>query len=95
MSSYLVLINLKAIWALLTVEIFSRGGCESFATAEKYFLSVTTGYYLSALRLFRFTLVFLRFWIDYIIFNRDFFWGGESNFFSMYKNWALEYTFSS
>ena len=30
--------------ALLTVEIFSRGGWENFSTAENYFLSVTTSW---------------------------------------------------
>ena len=54
--------------ALLTVEIFSRGGWSKFFHGWK---SLFECYYLLALRLVHFKRVNLRFWIGYIIFDHE------------------------
>ena len=81
-SFYTDKLYLGQFTAFLTVEFFSRGGCQKSSTAENYFFSVTTSWSLGYFVLQLYFCVFGS--ITSILTVKKI--GGGVNFFSMDKN---------
>ena len=77
-SFYTDKLGLGQFTVLLTVEIFLVGGSKIFHSWK----SIFECYYLLALMLVHFIVVFLRFWNGYSVLDREKkkLWDGESNF---------------